>query len=229
MPELLARLAIQNSELFADWPEQALALLLLHAEVIHLEPGACLHQADDEAPYLYLVASGALALRRTMATGRELTVRIYLAGAFHGLGPVMSQTPYKHTAIGKEKSVLVRIPGQVVRDLVGANGRLSFSLFAALEGRHLRAVRRYGNASMHSVRARIAEHLLLMDPSEGRQHAEREIVLSQEEIAAMLGTGRQVVNRGLQEMAKAGVVEIRYGRILIVDRERLLRMADDLD
>ena len=228
MTDILARLAIRNSELFAEWPEQAAALLSQHSEVIHAEAGACVHEAGAPSEFLFLIASGSVELHRLMPSGRELTVQVYLVGTFHGLGPVMTQSPYLHRAVAKERAVLVRIPGHVVRDLVTANGRLSFSLFAALEQRHLSAVHRHSSASVNSVRARIAEQLLLMDDRNVRQHAEREIALSQEEIAAMLGTGRQVVNRSLQELSKSGAVEILYGRIAIRDRKELVRIADDL-
>ena len=41
----------------------------------------------------------------------------------------------------------------------------------------------------------------------------------------MLGTRRQVVNRVLRDMAATGAIHVQYGRISILDREKLDRMA----
>jgi CRP-like cAMP-binding protein len=52
------------------------------------------------------------------------------------------------------------------------------------------------------------------------------INLSQEEIATMLGTRRQVVNRVLREMESEGAVQVLYGRIVISDIGKLEKMAE---
>ena len=43
----------------------------------------------------------------------------------------------------------------------------------------------------------------------------------------MLGTRRQVVNRVLRDMAATGAIHVQYGRISILDREKLDRMAPE--
>jgi CRP-like cAMP-binding protein len=55
------------------------------------------------------------------------------------------------------------------------------------------------------------------------------INLSQEEIATMLGTRRQVVNRVLREMESDGVVQLLYGRISISDVGTMEKMAQHLE
>ena len=227
MNETLGRLAITQSELFNGWPDEAIARLIQNADVLVLEPGACLHRSGDPAEYLCLVASGSMNLSLDMPAGCSFTAGIQVAGDFHSLGPAISRRPHTCTVVCKERTVLVRIPADLLRDLVAANGRLSFSLFAALEKRHVQALNLHASAAVNSTQARIAGLLKSIDARGVRGRSNAAINLSQEEIAGMIGTRRQVVNRVLREMAATGAIQVQYGRISIVDREKLEHMAPE--
>lgn len=225
MKEMLVRLAITQSELFNGWPDEAITRLMQRADVLVVEPGACFHRSGDTAKYLCLVVSGSMILSLEMPPGCSFTAGLQLAGDFHGLGPAIAQRPHTTTVVCKERTVLVRIPADLLRDLVAGNGRLSFSLFAALERRHLQALNLHASAAVNSTQARIAGLLKSIDARGARGRSNAEISLSQEEIAAMLGTRRQVVSRVLREMAATGAIHVQYGRISIVDHEKLDRLA----
>lgn len=227
MNDTLVRLAIRQSELFSDWPDEAIARLVSKAIVLTVEPGTCVHQEGDPAKYVSLVVAGSMNLSRAMPNGRDFTGGLHLAGEFHGLGPVVAQTPHIFTATCKENTVLVRIPGDLLREMIAANGRLSFSLFAALERRHLRAQVRHASAAVESIQARVAGLLKSIDARSVQGRGGSEVNLSQDEIATMLGTRRQVVNRALKDMAEDGVIRVEYGRILILDNAKLGQIAPD--
>jgi CRP/FNR family transcriptional regulator, cyclic AMP receptor protein len=225
MNDTLVRLAITQSELFSNWPDEAIARLVAHAQLLTVEPGTCVHHAGDPARYVFLLVTGSMNLSREMPGGRSFTGGLHLASEFHGLGPVVAQAPHMFTATCKEKTVLVRIPGEFLRELIAGNGRLSFSLFAALERRHLRAQIRHASAAVDSTQARVAGLLKSIDSRSVHGRAGSEVNLSQDEIATMLGTRRQVVNRVLREMAEEGAIRVQYGRISIIDKGKLDQMA----
>lgn len=225
MINVLVRLAITQSELFSSWPDEEIARLVANASVQTVETGGCVHHAGDPAKYLSLVVAGSVILSRDMPGGRTFTGSLHLAGEFHGLGPIMAQAPHMFTATCKEKTILVRIPGELLREMVSGNGRLAFSLFAALERRHLRAQMRHATAAVESTQARVASLLKSIDDRSVKGRSGSEINLSQDEIAAMLGTRRQVVNRVLKDMAAEGAIRVQYGRIRILDHAKLDQMA----
>jgi CRP-like cAMP-binding protein len=227
MIKTLVRLAITQSELFNTWPDETISRLVLDSDVHVVNAGECVHRAGDTAGYLSLVVSGSMILSRNMRSGRIFTAGVHLPGDFHGLGPVMAQTPYIFTATCKEKTSLVRIPADLLRDIVAVNGRLSLSLFGALEKRYMQALRLHASAAVNSTQARIAGLLKSIDQRSVRLHvhATTQVNLSQDEIATMLGTRRQVVNRVLRDMAQEGAIHVQYGRISIVDRDKLDAMA----
>lgn len=164
-------------------------------------------------------------LTRAAASDRPFIYGIHLPGDFHGLGPILAQTPHINTSICKDRTTLVLIPAEVLRKQVAANGRLSFPLFAALERRHLRATNLYLTASVNSTRSRVAELLKTFGSSKPRGKESPEVHLSQDEIATMLGTRRQVINRALREMADEGAIHVRYGRIVVDDLQKLEQIA----
>lgn len=228
MSDTLSRLAITQSKLFHDWPDEAISRLLENAEVLVLEPRTCVHRSGDVAKYLYIIVAGSLSLSQNMAYGRSFTAAVHLPGDFHGLAPVLSQEPYIYTVVCKGKTVLVRISGEVLRDIIKTNGHLSFSLFNALERRYIHALNLLASAAVSSIQARIAALLLRsIDARSVLGRGTAEVNLSQDEIATMLGTRRQVVNRALREMTAEGAIQVQYGRIAIVDREKLDEMAPD--
>ncbi len=225
MSDMVARLAILQSGLFHDWPDGTLARLIEHADVMVAQAGTCVFCPGDIAKYLYIVAAGSMTVSRETASGRKFVAALHLPGEFHGLPLAISQGPHIFTAVCREKSMLVRIPGDTLRSSIAANGQLSFSLFAALERRYYQALQLHASASVDSTRTRIARLLKSFDERRARVHAASGIDLSQVEIAEMLGTRRQVVNRAVKEMAAEGAIHVQYGRISIIDREKLAKMA----
>lgn len=221
----LVRLAISHSELFACWPDDPVAQLVAAADLVTIDPGGCVHRSGDEARFLYLVVSGSMHLTRCAASGRPFIYGIHLPGTFHGLGPILAQTPHINTSICRDRTTLVRIPAEILRKQVAADGRLSFPLFAALERRHLRATNLYLTASVSSTRCRVAALLKSFGSGKPRDRGPREIPLSQDKIAAMLGTRRQVINRALREIADEGAISVQYGRIVIDDFRKLEQIA----
>lgn len=227
MSDTLARLAITQSELFREWPDEAIARLLERSEVVVLEPKAYAYRAGAMPKCLSIVIAGSMSVLQDMPSGRNFTAGVCLPGDFHGLGPIIAQIPHIYTVVCKEKTVLLQISGEVLRDVIAGNGRLSFSLFAALERRHIQAINLHASAAVNSTQARIAALLRSIDARSVRGRSAVGINLSQDELATMLGTRRQVVNRVLREMAVGGAIRVEYGRIAIVDEDKLGKMMQD--
>lgn len=224
MEHTLVRLTISQSELFASWPDAAILRLVQAADTITVEENTIVHRTGEAPSYLYLLATGSMHLIREMPSGRNFTAGMHLAGEFHGIGPVITRSPHIYTAKCREKTVLVRIPGELLREMLSHDGSLAYSLMGAMVSRHRDALNRYEGAAVLSTRARVATLLNSVHARSSRHGRESSINLSQEEIATMLGTRRQVVNRVLREMESEGAVHLQYGRIVISDIGRLEKM-----
>lgn len=227
MENTLVRLVISQSELFSTWPAEVVSRLVAAADLRTVEADTCLIRTGDTADFLYILATGSIRLVRGTPSGRNFTAGLHLPGDYHGLGPVLTQVPYFYTAMCKQKSILVRIPAPLLREILCEDGRLSFTLFAGLGQRHRRALDHFESAATHPTNARIAQLLKAIHARSRRGIESADVSLSQVEIATMLGTRRQVVNRVLRAMADDGIVEIRYGKLSIVDWEKLEKLAGE--
>ena len=227
MAKPIARVAITQSEFFADWPAAAIEQLVNAAEVTRYEDGAVIYSPGDAPDYAYLIAAGALRVIRQSRSGRKFTSLLLFAGDSNSLGSVISETAHIHMASCKGETQLVRIPGSLIREILRKDGRLALAVFAGFYRRYQHALHLYETASTRAVRARIAG-LLQSVVRRGRRQTTA-VELSQDEIADMLGTRRQVVNRELRLMEAAGAVRVDYGRITILDGAALNKLAGGPD
>jgi CRP-like cAMP-binding protein len=79
--------------------------------------------------------------------------------------------------------------------------------------------------SLRHVTARIAK--ILLDQEEASQPAQRTYHLTQQEMAALAGSAREVVGRSLKELEAAGAIEMRQGRAVVLNRERLRLLTSE--
>lgn len=226
MESITARVAITQSPLFFTWPDQIRARMIASADILRLAPGDYLQAAGEFATHIFIVASGSVRLVRMAANGREFTVWIYFPGDFHGLGPIMTGEAYASAAIAREPAVIVRVPSTVIREIVSQNGALVFSLFKALDGRHRRILGLYETAVTLPVRARLLDLLVSIVLRQRPAAKSAEILLSQGELAVMLGSRRQVVNRIMTRLEHESLLEAQYGRIVVPDVSRLRCVRD---
>ena len=89
------------------------------------------------------------------------------------------------------------------------------SLASAL--RHLVAL--VEDLSLCYVTARVAK--ILLDQEASSQEDQHVYHLTQQEMAALAGSAREVVWRALKELEAAGAIEMRQGRAVVLSRERL--------
>ncbi len=181
--------------------------------------GELLHVCGEVCPHLFLVASGCIRLFSVASDGREFTTWLHFAGDPHAIGPALLGSKYQNNAKSRGETKLVRIEGALIRESIARNGRLAFDVMAAMDRHRTAGSLLHERAATHSLEARIAGLLGLIVARQGRDRSL--IELSQDEIAGMLGTRRQVVNRALRQLQERGLVEVGYRGVCVLDAEGL--------
>ena len=87
--------------------------------------------------------------------------------------------------------------------------------------RHLVAL--VEDLSLRHVTARVAK--ILLDQEASAQQGQQIHRLTQTEMAALVGSAREVVGRALKELETAGVIEMRHGRAVVLNKEQLQIMT----
>lgn len=170
---------------------------------------------------LYLVKSGRIRIFKSSPDGREQVLLTAGAGATFNDVPVFDGGPNPASASALEPSIVCIVPGETLLALVAdcPAARSIIELFAA-RLRHLSTV--VEDLSFRSVVSRLAKMLLDSAVAEGGQSPVPR--LTQDEMATIIGSVRDVVGRALRTLQKMNAIKIEGQRILITDPEKLRRI-----
>ncbi|MFC2020280.1 Crp/Fnr family transcriptional regulator [Chloroflexota bacterium] len=183
-------------------------------EVLFMEGEAC--------QGLYVVKSGSVRIFKSSPEGREQVLLITRQGDSFNDVPVFDGGPNPASASALESSVVHIIPGKTMLSLLVdcPAAQAIIKLFAA-RLRHLTKV--VEDLSFRSVVSRLARMLLDLAVVDGESSPVQR--LTQDEMATIVGSVRDVVGRALRAMERAGAIKIDGQRILIKDPEELRGMS----
>lgn len=179
-------------------------------------------QGERDAP-LRVVRAGVVKLFATSPEGREQVLRLVPAGHTFGLVAAVDGKPSATGAAAMEPCVVYAIRGAEVRRLVAERPDVAQAAVRTLAGAVREIVGLAEELSLHRVTQRVAR--LLLDQEECGCELCRAHRLTQQEMAAVVGTAREVVGRALRDLQIAGVIAVRRGGVIVRDRERLRLFA----
>ncbi len=186
-----------------------------------LQRGELVLIEEEPAEVLYLVASGAVKVFKTSAEGKEQILNIVRPGeSFNdvsifdgGPNPASVQTMGPVVLYGIRRSdleIILRDHPQVA---------LNVTKILAGQARHLGSL--VEDLSFRHVIGRVAK-ILLEHAGDGTGARPR---LTQQDMAAMAGTVREVVGRSLKALEDDGAIRLERHRIVITDKEALKDMV----
>ena len=186
-----------------------------------VERGDIIVLESEPAEALYFVGSGAVKMFRTSVDGKEQVLNIVRPGesfndvAIFGGGPNLASAQ----AMGH-----VIVYGILKRDLLvflqdHPQTALNVANILAAQIRHL--VSLVEDLSFKPVVGRVAK-ILLEYVGNGTGLSQR---ITQQDMAAIVGTAREVISRSLKALEKGGVIRIDRHRIVITDRKALKDIA----
>lgn len=174
----------------------------------------------DEEPCqgLYLVVAGQVRIFKTSPEGREIVMRVTHPGDSFNDAPAFDGGPNLVSASALRPSTVYIIPRQVLGSLFTAcPAATAIVKGLAVRLRHLMTM--VEDLSFRSVTGRVAKLLLEQAVPEGKSSSAPR--LTQDEMAAMVGSVRDVIGRVLRTLEKDGAIRIEGHRILVVNRNLL--------
>jgi CRP/FNR family transcriptional regulator len=204
-------------DLFARLDEQALAEIAPHVQVLTFEPGQDIALAGQPCDLMHIVASGTIRVRRLSLEGREYVLEYILPGQAFNLAAALDGGANLASGEALTRTTTYAIHCERFREFVRDHPSVAAIALARLSGqvRHLSDT--VEDLALHSVRARLAR-FLLNSGDEGDAPARH---WTQEEIAAHIGSVRDVVGRTLRVFGRSGLIRRERGRLVITDREGL--------
>lgn len=184
--------------------------------------GGILFLEGEECRGLYLVKSGRIRIFKSSSEGREQVLLIAGPGDSFNDVPVFDDGPNPASASALVESVVYLIPKGVLRSLIAdCPAALSVIKVFAARLRHLTVV--VEDLSFRSVIGRLSKLLLGLATAESESSPMPR--LTQDEMASIVGSVRDVIGRALRHMEKTGAIRIEGQRILVIDTDKLRDMT----
>lgn len=184
-----------------------------------LAPGEVLFREGDTGSEFTAVGSGSIRVFRTGATGGQITlyhVRPSEASLV-SLISVLMREPMLATGQAEGPTEVVTIPGTAVRGWADSDPGMHRFLLETVTRALVDVTAILERLAFGTVEDRLT--LLIVDHLDG----DGGISMRHDDIAAELGTAREVVSRLLEAQERKGMIRLSRGRIEVVDAEILRR------
>lgn len=207
--------ALRGNEYFNELPDEMLREIAAHTRLCEYERGEALFWEGDACTGLYIIEQGSAKIYRLSPQGRQYIVRILQEGDTFAEVPAFDGGLHPVNVESLEACRVWVIDSELLRRLVLAHPTFAQKVLANF-GRMLRGmVHKVSEMAFYQVTHRLARLIseLPQNDPQGRPMPH----WTQEQLAARLGTVREVVARSLKELERSGAIRIEDRRIYVAD------------
>jgi len=191
------------------------------ASFIRLPAGRDVFVEGDHVDSIALLISGVVRVYKISETGREITLYRFGLGESCILtaNAILSRQSFPAIATVEKDAEAVMVPAEALRDWVSRYDLWREFIFDLLSQRLATVMTVVEEVAFRRMDARIADLLIQ------RGQLQDAILITHQEIAADLGSSREVVSRILEDFAELGLIRVSRGKIEILDRDGLRKRA----
>ncbi len=171
----------------------------------------------DDVDAIALLISGAVRVYKVGETGREITLYRFGFGESCILtaNAILSRQSFSAIATVEQDAEAVMIPASVFREWVQRYDLWRDFVFTLLSQRLSSVMELVDEVTFRRMDIRVASLLL------ERSQNHNPLTITHQEIAAELGSSREVISRILENLASQGIIRVLRGSVEILDFDRL--------
>ncbi|HSJ95913.1 MAG TPA: Crp/Fnr family transcriptional regulator [Myxococcota bacterium] len=219
---------LQKVPLFSGLAPERLEALTEVTTTKRLAAREELFHKGDAAAQVYVVASGRLKVVTTSSEGDEVLFAILDEGEVVGELPMLTGGSRTASVVALEPCELLALARRDFLRFLREQPEAAVELMVVLAERLVRISEFAEDALFLALPARLAKKLLHLAERYGVDAAEGtriDLRLSQGELADLVGTTRESVNKQIRAWTEDGVLRMERGEVTILDAERLERLA----
>ncbi len=219
-------IALQKLPYFANLKKQDIRALATKVTYKHLQRGELLYREDDACTGLFLVAAGRIRLFNLSASGRQQVLSVRGPGASFGDPMVFDGGNYSATASALEDAEVLFISRKDFQNFCLEHPEVMFKVMAEVASRVRGLIGIIGDLSFTTVRQRVIAMVLRLTQVNGtpsRKGVHVKLTETHEDLAAKLGTVRELVSRNFRQLESEGYLEVNRRTILVKDLDGLRR------
>lgn len=192
-----------------------------------IKKGDPIFEEGETVNGIYCIKDGVCKLSKLSANGKDQIVKLVKPGELLGQRSMISDEPANLSAVALEDMEVCFIPRSEVLQFFNNNNQFSMNIMKSICGDLKESDDHMVSMAQKTVKERLAETLLYLDDTFGRnEDGSLHIQLSREELAGMIGTATESCIRLLSEFNKSGLIDLNGKKISILDRSKLKRLAD---
>ena len=216
---------IRTVSFCAGLPDSAIAALSAIAMPLQRSAGAFIQFEGDPADAMYLVIGGRVKIARMSASGREQVLYVIGAGGHFNTVPMFDGGTCPANAQAINDLALLALPRDQLLRVLEDHPALALALLKEFTSRLRHLVNLVDDLALHSVQGRLAG--MLLEQAAEDERGMQATPLTQAEMAARLGTVREMVGRTLKTFEALGLLRLDRGEIVLLDRAGLAAQREE--
>ena len=209
---------LRHVPIFAGLSEPELAFLIERVVQRNFAAGEIIFGEGEPCSGLYIVESGSVRIFKSSVGGREQVLSIDGPGGSIAELPVFDGGNYPASAQAITPATLVFVSKQDFQSLCIQHPQVALKVLRVVGGRLRRLVGIIEELSFTTVRHRLAAVLVRLAKTQGTRSASGvafTLPVNNNELAAQIGTVRELVSRNLSRLQAEGLIQID-GRTIVV-------------
>ena len=214
---------LKSISYFRSLPPVELRRLAAACTARTLRRGEVLFDEGESCRGLFIIAEGSIEVRQISFHGREQVLHTEGPGATLGESPLFDRGAYIASAVALEPTRALFLPRANLLDLCHRHPAVALAMLETLARRLRSFAGLVGDLAFRSITERLARYIASMAAT-GHPIAtgiEVTLRLTQTQLAARLGTVRELVSRALSQLERDGIIARTRTRIVIRDPVRL--------
>lgn len=215
---------LAKAPIFSGLTESELGFLTQRTVPRHYSPGEIIFSEGEPCVGLYVVESGYVRIFKSSSSGREQVLSIDGPGSSIAEIPVFDGGNYPASGAAVDNATLLFVSKQDFQALCLAHPQVPLKVLRVVGARLRRLVGIIEELSFTTVRHRLASYLLRLAQKSGKRTAEGvEITLpsTNQDLAAHIGTVRELVSRNLSRLQAEGMLKIEGRKVTICNLKAL--------
>ncbi len=209
---------LRKTSLFSGLTESELQALANGTTVRSCGSGEILFSEGEPCAGLYVVVAGRVRIFKISSSGREQVLAIEGPGSSIAELPVFDGGVYPASVTAIESSELLFISRKDFRSFCLEHPEVALKVLQVVGARLRRLVGIIEELSFTTVRHRLISWILCQAKTQGAAFA---LGTSHQELAAQIGTVRELVSRNLARLQAQGFISINAHELSVLDQARL--------
>ncbi len=193
--------------------------LLMHIKIQNLRKNDFVYRDGDQPRDMWCVVSGKIKVLKEGVSGRSQLIRVLKPITITGHRAFFANDVHHTSAVALEPSVILRIPLNIIAEIIQQNAKLAWFFIRDLAVRLGSANERTVNLTQKHVRGRLAEAILFLRDTYGLEEdgCTLSIYLSREDMANMSNMTTSNAIRTLSAFAQEKIIAIDGRKIKLID------------